>query len=120
MHLGGTSLPQRILAEEEHETRTALIHRAPLTLDQRYTLNDVRELNLFMACELWDANFGKLLVDCNCRLLGKDFVLCLIADITIQVRSVGLVRCAPWLSLSKMVSIWLHARCRNHQLTMSV
>ena len=67
--LVGAALAQRVLPEEEHEAGAVLVQRAALLLDQPDALDDVDQLDLFVARQLRDADARQLLVDLGGRFL---------------------------------------------------
>ena len=101
MHLGRTTLPERVLAEEEHEASPVLVHRAPVTLHQPRTLDDIGQLDLLVACKLRESDFRQLLVDCGRDLLREYLVVLIFAEAAIQVRSISLLRYASRLTLEE-------------------
>lgn len=74
-----------MLAEEDHETRPVLIHRAPLTFNERCAFYDVGKLYLFVAGELRNANLGQLFIDGRCRLFREGAVLLLLIKVAVEV-----------------------------------
>lgn len=64
-HLSGRklALSYHMLAEEKKIAHGVLVHRASLFLGCGNALNDVSQMELLMARELWDSQLSKIFVE---------------------------------------------------------
>ena len=94
VHLGGRGLapPNHVLPEEKKVAHRILVHGASLFLDCCDAFNDVSQVKLLAARELWDSQFRKALVERGSQLFTDSLWLVVINEIRIR-RSQLLFRC---------------------------
>ena len=65
VYLSGKSLalPDHMLSEEKKVAHGILVHGSSVFLGCGNALNDVSQVELLVAGELWDSQFGKILVE---------------------------------------------------------
>jgi hypothetical protein len=65
------ALSESVLPEEQHEARPVLIHRPPVLLYETGAFDDINELDLLVAGEMWQRNHRQLLSNRFRGILGK-------------------------------------------------
>lgn len=93
-HLSGRRLapPNHMLPEEKKVAHCILVHRASLFLGCGNAFNDVSQIKLLVARELWDSQLSKVLVERRSQLFSDSLWLIVIKNICIR-RSGLLFRC---------------------------